>query len=276
MEKIKKASKPWEDYIEPFCICNGVYFVGAYCGSSHLIDTGEGLILLDTGYPQTLYQIIANIQKLGFDFRDIKYIVHSHGHYDHLGATKALVELTGAKTFLGEPDRDYANGTLDLSCAKEIGYEYYETFEPDVLLHDGDVIKLGNISIRCVSTPGHTPGTISFFFDIEDDGKTYTCGMHGGVGVNSIKKAFLDRYGLPYSYRQDFINSLNRVRNEKVDIFLGNHAWNNQTKEKGLFRLENPDAPNPFIDPDAWSAFIDKCLARVMKVVNDPEQQEDA
>lgn len=274
MTKPRKGSKPWEDYMEPIRICEGVYFVGAYCGSSHLIDTGEGLILLDTGYPQTLYQIIANIQKLGFDYRDIKYIVHSHGHYDHLGATKALVELTGAKTFLGEADRDYANGKLPLTCAPEIGYEYYEAFEPDVLLHDGDIISLGNISIRCVSTPGHTPGTMSFFFDIVEDGKTYTCGMHGGKGAGSVKKAFLDRYGLPYSLRQDFVDSFQKVRDEKVDIFLGNHVWNNKTDEKGKQLREHPELGNPFIDPTLWTPFIDKCMKKILQIMEDPEEQE--
>lgn len=274
MTKLKIGAKPWEEYMEPIRICEGVYFVGAHCGSSHLIDTGEGLILLDSGYPQTLYQVIANMQKLGFDYRDIKYIVHSHGHYDHLGGTKALVELTGAKTFLGEADRDCANGKLDLTWASEIGYEYYEAFEPDVLLRDGDIISLGKISIRCVSTPGHTPGTMSFFFDVVDGGKTYTCGMHGGVGVNSIKKDFLDRYGLPYSWRQDFLDSLKKVREEKVDIFIGNHVGNNKTGEKGKQLREHPELGNPFIDPTLWKPFIDKCTARVLQVMEDPAEQE--
>ena len=261
--------KPWEDYMEPFCICSNLYFVGAYCASSHLIDTGEGLILLDTGYPQTLYQVIANIGKLGFDFRDVKYIVHSHGHYDHFGGTHALVELTGAKTFLGEADREFANGKLDLSWARELGQEYVETFEPDVLLRDGDVITLGNTSICCVSTPGHTPGTTSFFFDIKDGDKTYRCGMHGGVGVNSIARAFLDRYGLSDACREDFLKSLARVRDEKVDIFIGNHTWNNDTRGKYQRRLENPDLPNPFIDPTEWTAFIDVCTERVKNVIRE-------
>ena len=78
---------------------------------------------------------------------DIKYIVHTHRHIDHLGATKALVELTDAKTFIGEKDKDIANGTVDLSYAKELGMEFIETFEPDVLLNDGDINLLGNTEI---------------------------------------------------------------------------------------------------------------------------------
>ena len=272
----KRCDTPWTDYMEPFRICQDVYFVGSYTGSAHLIDTGDGLILLDSSYPQYLYQIIANIQKLGFDFRNIKYILHSHGHYDHVGGTRALAEMTGAKTLIGEADRDYANGKLDLTWAKELDREYYEMFEPDILLHDGDVITLGKISIRCVATPGHTPGTMSFFFDVtEKDGKTYTVGTYGGAGVNSVKKDFLDRYGLPYSYREDFVNSLNKVRNEKVDIFIGNHVWNNDTDVKGKQILEHPELPNPFIDSTAWGKFIDLCMERIMEVIEDPNEQKN-
>ena len=141
---MSEMNQPWNSYMEPFQIADNLYYVGCVAASAHLITTNEGHILLDTGYPQNLYMVIDSIYKLGFNLRDIKYIVHSHGHYDHLGGTKALVELTGAKTFLGKDDREYANGTLDLTWAKELGLEYYEAFEPDVLLEDGDVIRLAN------------------------------------------------------------------------------------------------------------------------------------
>jgi hypothetical protein len=200
------------------------YFVGIYPVSSHLTDTGKGLILLDSGYPQTLYLVVANIAALGFSIQDIRYIVHSHGHYDHLGGTRALKELTGAKTVLGAADREYANGTLDLTWARELGAQYYESFEPDILLYDGDTISLGHTVIQCISTPGHTPGTFSFFFAAEENGKKLACGMHGGVGTNSMEKAFLNRYGLSYRCREEFLQGLEKLRRYPVDITLGNHV----------------------------------------------------
>ena len=248
--------KPWLAYIKPFKMADNLYFVGAVEGSSHVIDTGDGLIMIDSGYPQTLYQIIENMHIMGLNPMDIKYIVHSHGHYDHLGATKALVELTGAKTFIGEEDRDYANGKVDLTWAKELGTEYGEAFEPDVLLKDGDVISLGNTKIRCVSTPGHTPGTMSFFFNVSYKGKEYTCGMHGGVGVNSMKNWFLEKYNLPKTCRDDFRKGIDKVYNEKVEIFVGNHVWNNSAREKAVKITEDY---NPFIDENEWKPFLDSC-----------------
>ena len=69
-------NKPWESYMEPFKIMGNLYFVGCYSASSHLIDTNDGLILIDSGYPQSLYMLIDSIYKLGFSPYDIKYIIH--------------------------------------------------------------------------------------------------------------------------------------------------------------------------------------------------------
>lgn len=256
--------RPWEGYAKPFRVAGDVYFVGTIPASTHIIDTGDGLILIDSGYPQSLYLVIANMAELGFSYKDIKYIVHSHGHYDHLGATKALKELTGAKTCIGAPDADFANGKLDLTWAREIGTEYYEQFEPDILLNDGDIIKLGNTSIRCISTPGHTPGTMSFFFETKENGKTFTCAMFGGMGTNSMMLDWLEKNGLSDSCRLDFIHSLKKVRNIPVDIHIGNHFWISGYSEK-LKKLGQSE--NPFIDATEWKRVIDASLSEITTLI---------
>ena len=67
---------PWKEYMEPFKIKGNLYFVGCHAASSHMIDTGDGLILIDTGHPQNLYLLINSIYKLGFSPYDVKYIIH--------------------------------------------------------------------------------------------------------------------------------------------------------------------------------------------------------
>ena len=251
-------NRPWGSYMEPFQIRGNLYYVGCYAASSHLIDTGDGLILIDTGYPQNLYQLIHNIYKLGFDIKDIRYIIHSHGHYDHLGGTKALTELTGAKTFIGKGDEDYANGKVDLTWAKELGFEYYEAFEPDVIMEDKDVISLGNTSIEIVSTPGHTPGTVSMFFEIQDeDQRSYKVAMHGGVGINSMMDDFLEKYSLSSECRQKFLEGIDRVKDRPVDIFIGNHVWNNDTM--GKYERMIAGEENAFVDGREWKQFLERC-----------------
>ncbi len=247
--------QPWRGYVEPFRIFGNLYFVGTKPASTHLIDTGDGLIVIDPGYPQSLYLVIDGICRLGFKIGNIKYIICTHGHYDHIGAVRALRELTGAKVFIGKEDADYANGKLDLTWARELGAEYFEAFESDVLISHGDVIRLGNTAITCLDAPGHTPGTKAFFFDVTDGERTLRAAMHGGVGMNSMKKKFLDKYGLTYETREQFVPAIDSFINEPVDIHLGNHVHNNDTVGKGKLITEDF---NPFIDPTAWKSFLTK------------------
>lgn len=263
---------PWEGYVEPFRIFGNLYFVGTVPASTHLIDTGEGLIVIDPGFPQSLYLVIENIHSLGFLVKDIKYIVCTHGHYDHLGAAKALTELTGAKTFLGKEDVSYANGTVDLTWARELGAEYHESFEPDVLLSDGDVIELGNTRILCKAAPGHTPGTMAFFFDVTDGKKTYRAAMHGGVGRNSMRREFLEKYNLGFETREKFLPAIDSMIDEKVDILLGNHVANNDTLGK---KERMTEQNNPFLDPDAWKIFLVSVKEKYSKMIEEEENEAE-
>lgn len=253
-------------YVKPFKILGNLYFVGTEPASTHIIDTSDGLIMLDSGYQHSLYLVLHNMHLLGINPLDLKYIIHTHGHIDHFGATRALVELTGAKTFIGEPDKEYANGKLDLSYAKELNMEFNETFEPDVLINDGDVIKLGNTKIKAVATPGHTPGAMSYFFDVCDGKGTFRVGLHGGMGINTLTRDFLDKYNLPYTLRGDFINSMNRLNEERVDIFLGNHMQHNDTIGKAK-RLENGDK-YAFVNPNEWHIYNLWCIKNLENMIS--------
>jgi metallo-beta-lactamase class B len=79
---------PYRYAVKPFCIYGNLFFVGNSDVSAHLIDTGDGLILIDTTYPTTAAMLIQSIWEVGFNPKDIKYIIHTHGHYDHFGATE--------------------------------------------------------------------------------------------------------------------------------------------------------------------------------------------
>ncbi len=251
----------------PIRILGNLYFVGTQPASTHIIDTGAGLIMLDSGYRQSLPLVLSHMRELGLKPADLKYIVHTHGHIDHMGGTAELVRLTGATTFLGKEDRDYANGKLDLTYSRELGMVWDDPFEPDVLLCDGDEIKLGNTCIRCVATPGHTPGAMTFFFDVEEEGKTYTAALHGGMGRNTMTREFLDRYGLSYDCREQFLWAMDRLAEEKVDIFLGNHMQHNRTPEKTV-ALQRGDR-YAFVDPTEWKPRIEEYRAKVIRMMEE-------
>lgn len=263
------GKQPWKGYIPPFRLWGNLYFVGTIPASTHIIDTGDGLIMLDSGYQHSLYLILQNMHAVGLDPMDLKYIVHTHGHIDHCGATAALTHLTGAKTFIGAEDADYVNGTLDLSWARVLDLEL-ETFQPDVLLRDGDRICLGNTEITAVATPGHTPGAMSLFFDVFDGTRRLRAALHGGAGLNSMRRKFLEKYSLPLTCRQDFMSAMDRLAAMDVDIFLGNHVEQNQTPERRK-QLLSGDA-DAFVDREAWGLFCRRRKAATQSMLESEAQ----
>lgn len=257
---------PWEGAMEPFRILGNTWFVGTSPASSHLIDTGAGLILLDSGYQESLYLVIDSIYRCGFQLKDLRYIIHSHGHIDHAAATAALVKLTGAETFIGAADCRLVDGTRpELTWAPEYNMAYPEPFKPDHLLHDGDRIELGNVMIDCMETPGHTPGVISFFWNAEDHGKVYRAGTFGGAGLNSLASGYLRKYHLENEdWRGAFRKSILRAKQEKVDLFIGNHASQNMTSERYQRLLAGETLA--FVDPEAWGHFLEEREADLNKL----------
>ena len=251
----------WEWAIEPCRVSDEFYYVGTTKGPAHLLVTDDGLVLIDTSYPQSLYMITENMRKLGFDPADIRHIIHTHGHIDHTGGTRALVALSGAKTYVGEGDADMVRGLSGRDYCREMGRPYEEPFEPDVLLRDGDVYTFGKTAIRFVSTPGHTEGTVSLFFELHDKGKPYRAGLFGGAGLNTLYRAYLEEYHLPFSYRTDFLASIDKVLDEAVEIHIGNHLGDNHHKKK--MALLGGDT-NPFIDPTSWRTFLQKRRAEAV------------
>lgn len=254
MSNTDKPPRRWGNVLKPFRLCGNIFFVGTVPASTHIIDTGCGLILIDSGYQETLYGVIDNIYQLGYNPRDIKYILHSHGHIDHSGATASLAELTGAKTIIGRADADMVMGKNDLVWAKELDMDY-RCFTPDILLDDGNIIELGNTKIECVSTPGHTPGTFSFFWQTETSRGTLNAGMMGGLGRNTLKSWYLKKYDLEKeNWRESYAESLKICLRRDVDINVGNHCSQNGTVEKAKqIELGNPDA---FIDRNSWENML--------------------
>ena len=234
-----------ERIIAPFRMFGNVYFVGTYAESSHVIDTGAGLIMIDTGSPANLNVILNGLEALGFSPKDVKYIINSHWHWDHTEATAAMVELSGAKTLIGREDYEKAK----------------RYFDADILISEGDTLTLGNTTIDFIETPGHTKGTLSFFFNVEEDGRSVRAGMFGGAGVNTLHQGKFDYDGC----REDYRNSVNRLLGEKVELFLGNHSWNNHTYEKWLDLCEYGE--NHFVDPEEWRKFLKSCLRKLDETI---------
>ena len=126
---------------------------------------------------------------------------------------------------------------------------------------DGDTVCLGNTRIEVMETPGHTEGTISLFYQTEENGVIYNVGTFGGAGANTLVKERFDYDNC----REDYFNSLKRLKEKKVDVFIGNHVWNNNTEDKAEILATTGE--NLFIDGKIWGEFLDFCEKRLCDII---------
>lgn len=242
-----------EQVTTPVRYTDDLYYIGTRKSPCWLLRGSDGLTLIDTAMPEDLPLLLERIGELGHRVEEVRHIVHSHGHIDHIGCTAALVALCGAKTYISAADADIVRGKNQLQWTNEYKMPFTGAFEPDVLLSDGDELDIGGHHFRFVASPGHTAGTLSLFFDVTDGGQSYRAGMFGGGGLPSMALAYLDRYGLPHTLREDFIQSIDRVLDEDVTVHVGNHLGDNGHFDK-LARVGCGE--NPFLDGSTWKSFL--------------------
>ena len=258
---------PSIEYIEPFKMADDLYYVGDKLVCVHLIRTDEGLILLDAGYPCTRHLLMASIIRLGFDPADVRWIILTHAHFDHFGAANEFRNLYGTKVALSAADA----ASMQEKPFRAIGA--VPTENPPVIdrtLEDGEIFSFGGKEIRCVLTPGHTLGTMSFFFHVTDGGKTYLAGQFGGAGINAIKLPYMLHYQLPLDMAHRMVASLDKIKDEPVAVHLGNHPYNSRTLEKRARQLA--EGGNPFVDTTTWPALMEDIRKKSLKIIEDNKE----
>ena len=259
-------------WVEPYRMFGDIWYVGDSWVCVHLIDTGDGLLLIDSGNIGAAAMLIDAIWKTGHNPADVKWIVHSHGHVDHIGASNYFKRRYGTKLYLGEGDAKMYREHPELAYVQDSHDPNEDIFVPDYEIKDGEIIRFGNIDMQFYACPGHTDGVISLFFDMAEKGVTYRCGYFGGFGFNTMAKDYLIEIGDPeYKTRQVFLDSLAKVRDQKVDVFLGNHCINNNMFAKREKQLADPEGPNPYIQPGEWQAYLDEKRDAMLAFMADPK-----
>ena len=259
-------AEPSIEYIAPFQIADDLYYVGDRLVCVHLIRTEAGLILLDAGYHCTKHLLMESIFRLGFDPADVRWIILTHAHSDHYGAANEFRNLYGTKVALS---------AVDAASMREKPFRAVGSFggvpmNPPVIdreLEDGEIFAFGGKQIRCVLTPGHTLGTMSFFFDVTDNGTTYLAGLFGGAGVAALKLPYVLHYELPLNMAQRMVESLDRIKEEPVVVHLGNHPYNSHTLEKRERQLQ--EGGNPFVDAGSWTEFVEDIRQKSLKIIEE-------
>lgn len=243
-------NRPWEVACEPFRVAPHIYYVGNDWVGSFLLDYGEGLALIDCAIPSTLYLLTESIRKLGFDPMNIKHIFLSHGHADHDGAVVHLKNMTNATIWLSKEEQEQFRMNKNISDKDKFPTYGYD---PDCY-YDWEPIQLGNLVVRPKLTPGHTPGTTSFFVEDQDEnGNKLVWAMHGGVGVNTLNDEYLEKTGLPKSLQQRFLDDCEAMKSIHVDICTPSHpAHSDMLQRVAEDRMDY----TVFIQPDMWPTFL--------------------
>jgi metallo-beta-lactamase class B len=233
------------DWNKPFPahkIIGNMYFVGSEQLGSFLITAPEGHILINSDYEETVPVIRAAVEKLGFKFTDIKILLGSHAHPDHMTGDALVKQLTGATVMAMEQDVPALNNMRPGGKPHPI----------DRVLHDGDTVTLGGTTLTAHLTPGHTKGCTTWTFKAAENGKTYDVVVVGSLSLNAANLG--DNPGYP-NIREDFVKSFKVMRTLPADVFVGSHTGFYQMTQK-YARLEKGES-NPFVDPAGYKALID-------------------
>lgn len=254
------ACDGWNQPQAPFRIAENTWYVGTAGLSAILVDTGAGLVLIDGGLPQSAPLIIANIRALGFRTEDIAWLLVSHVHYDHVGGIAALQRVSGARVLASEAARKpLLSGELQPDdpqfdpAADESRFPAVSGVEA---IDDGATFALGDVEFTGHSTPGHTPGGVSWSWQ--------SCGDSGCrhiVYADSLSP--ISAKGFRYSADNDRVAQQMRASAARIavlpcDIFLANHP-----SFFGMVQKLESNGADAFLSPGECQAYASAALLRL-------------
>jgi metallo-beta-lactamase class B len=222
LDLARKAMK-WDEPAEPTRIVGPIYSVGTKGLCVFLVKTTEGLIVINTAMPGSGPMIEASVRKLGFDPKDMRLLLAGHAHIDHVGGHAYLQRLSGARVAMIEEERALveSGGTLDFHYAAYREFQF-EPVKVDRVFGDGEMIKLGDVAITALLTPGHTKGSTTFVTNVVDGGRIYTVVFPSGLSINPGYR--VAKEASYFGIGDDFRRSLRVLEMLKPDIWLGAHT----------------------------------------------------
>ncbi len=248
-----EESRRWNQPVTPFKIIGNVYYVGAHEVSSYLITTSQGHILLDSGFLETVPQIKQNVAQLGFRMEDVKVLITSHSHADHVGGIALLKQLSGARLMVSEADADMlARGGKD---DPNFGDRFlFDAVTADRRLRDGDTVQLGDVTMTARLTPGHTKGCTTWTMKVREGSKLYDVIFFGSTSAPGYK--LIGNAGYP-NIVQDYESTFRLLKTLPSDVFLAPHGSFFALHEKRK-RLTEGAPQNPFVDKQEFKRFVER------------------
>jgi metallo-beta-lactamase class B len=244
---------PQEQKVAPFKAFDDAYFVGVCWVSAWLLPTPQGHFLIDTLHEPHAAVLLDNIRKLGFDPEDIRYVLITHGHFDHAGGAARLKRaLPKARFVMTETGWNEALAAARASTGKP---NAWEMIDKDIVARDGDVFTLGGRTVTVYETPGHTLGTASFVYDVHDGADTYRAVTVGGLGLNAIQNA---------RQVELYIDSMERLKRmatsdaRPVTVHLTTHPFATDLMDaRPKLAARAPNDVNPLVDGAALIKTLD-------------------
>jgi metallo-beta-lactamase class B len=226
-------------YAEPAKVFDNLYFVGGKIHSAWALTTREGIILLDTIYPYNSEElIVGGMRKLGLDPKDIKYVVVSHAHQDHIGGAEMLQKRYGARVVMSGPDWDLVEKVPNR----------FKSMAPkrDIVATDGMKLTLGESTVSIWFTPGHTDGTISFTFPVIDRGRPVNLVYSGGTAL--VYEYNMPEWGI--KNMQTYINSQRhlaaKAKETGATVLISNHSEFDNAYNKNRMLAGRGNGPHPY------------------------------
>lgn len=249
----------WTRAAEAFHLIGPVHYVGTEDLGVFLVTSPKGHVLVDGALGESAPLVERSIRSLGFDPKDIKVLVTTQAHCDHVGSMAHFKRISGAQVAVMEGDVEVlrSGGRTDFlygeKAARPVPEAWFEPVTADRTLKDGEKVTVGDVTLTARRTPGHTPGSTTWLLDIVEDGRALTVAFAASTSINPGAKLV----GSP-SYpgiADDFAHTFQVLESLSPDVPLGSHAgffevWNKRALQKSGART------NPFIDPGAFRAHV--------------------
>jgi metallo-beta-lactamase class B len=257
----------WNQPVTPFRIIGNIHYVGTNELAAYLLTTSAGHILIDGGLPESAPLIEQSIRTLGFKVEDVKILLTTQAHFDHVGSMAALAKASGGQVMVMVGDQEI----VEHGGKGDYLFGDTATFPPTKVtrvLRDGAPVSLGGTTLTALATPGHTRGCTTFTTTVEEGGRPLLVVFPGSTSVNPGTRLLRDE-----SYpgiKADYEKTFQTLASLKADVFLGAHTGFFDLAGKRE-RLDRGEKPNPFIDPAGYKEWLARTKANFDKVV--AEQQ---
>ncbi|MGL4552291.1 MAG: subclass B3 metallo-beta-lactamase [Gemmataceae bacterium] len=240
----------WHEPFPAHRIVGNVYYVGSRDLATYLITTPAGHILINSGFDRTVPLIQKSVESLGFKMTDVKILLASHAHSDHVAGHARLQKLTGAKVFVMAGDDEV------VASGGKGQYHYtadrWDACKVDRVLRDRDAVELGGTTLIARSTPGHTRGCTTWTWKAEEGGKRYDVVVIGSPNVNpGFRLVNIEEYP---EIADDFAKTFEVLRSLPCDVFLGAHGGYYGMVERHA--LVGKTKTNPFVNPAGYKEYV--------------------